>query len=55
MDKRQFERTPRREVSKSDLLAALESVLLARRDDAQRDPKPDRADRNTPYRLERKR
>ncbi|MCY4014908.1 MAG: hypothetical protein OXG82_19595 [Gammaproteobacteria bacterium] len=54
MNKRQFDRTPRREVTKSDVLAALESVLLAPRDDDSRDPKPDRADRDTPYRLDRR-
>ena len=55
MDKRQFDRTRRREVAKSDVLAALESVLLARRDADRADPKPDRADRDTPYRLDRRR
>ncbi|MCY3822029.1 MAG: hypothetical protein OXH52_22195 [Gammaproteobacteria bacterium] len=55
MDKRQFDRTRRREMVKSHVRAALGSVLLAPRDADRPDPKPDRADRDTPYRLDRRR
>lgn len=54
MNKRHFDGTERRDVSKDDVLAALESVLLAPRDADARDPKPDKAGRDARYRLDRK-
>ena len=55
MARKPHDRIERREVAKSDVLAALESVLLAPRDADRPDPKPDKADRDAPYRLDRRR
>ena len=55
MNKRQFDRTERRDVSQKDVLDALESVLLAPRTGVRSENRePTKAELSTRYRLDRR-
>ena len=55
MNRRQFDRTERRDVARADVMAALESVLLAPRTGVRSENRePGKAELGVRYRLDRK-